>query len=210
VLQRYTSIDNQAQQMAELRQRVEELENENERLRNELESVALAAEIGRMTDEGKDAEEWKTVWVGNIPSKLADEADAGDRIGMLFAGCGPVVSTTVRNKNGINRSWGLVSFATTAAAQAALALVVTVRGDAGEQVKLHVQLKQQKQTGGALSLIEQQHENETIARTRFSRNMLDVFQFRETARNSLELVGFIIYKLSLIVEADHVWAFYVR
>lgn len=142
--------------------------------------------------------------------RIAGAEDAGERISSLFARCGKVVSATVRIKEGTSKSWALVTFNSVMAASAALEVECTVLGDADAQTVLPVHLKQQKQTAGALQMIERKHAIETEARTRFNAGMLEIYQFRETARNSAELVGFLMYKISYILEAAHTWLFYVR
>jgi RNA recognition motif-containing protein len=48
-----------------------------------------------------------TIWVGNIPSRYATK----ERLVQVFSEFGEVQSATVRKKEGCNKSWAFVTFA---------------------------------------------------------------------------------------------------
>jgi hypothetical protein len=59
----------------------------------------------------------RTVWVGGIPSNIVGSAEAAilninanKNVKSLMTTFGPVVSSTVRVKPGVNKSWALVTF----------------------------------------------------------------------------------------------------
>ena len=59
----------------------------------------------------------RTVWVGGIPSNIVQgssdavlDINANKHVKSLMSTFGPVVSSTVRVKPGVNKSWALVTF----------------------------------------------------------------------------------------------------
>ena len=66
-----------------------------------------------------------TIWVGNIPSRWATEP----RLKQLLAQFGLIQSTTVCQKKGKNKSWGLVTFESSDSAQRALEEKTDVYGE---------------------------------------------------------------------------------
>lgn len=111
-----------------------------------------------------------TAWIGGIPNNMA-EGELDSVNANFSASCqqfGEVVSVTVRVKPGDNKSWALCTFAKPASAREAVAMGLTVKDGAGNDVTLKVKISDvaqqlQKGTTGALALMAKKHDEEVEA-----------------------------------------------
>lgn len=119
-------------------------------------------------DSWDNTQQKRTLWVGGIPEKQADEA----KLIRLFSKYGPVDNITVRVKpaetHGPNKSWSFVSFVADAGASVCLKAVtsegVSLPDADGEQVMLRIkapdlQTELSKPSTGALSKVFDAHKS---------------------------------------------------
>ena len=108
-----------------------------------------------------------TVWVGGLPAEFlgASEETSVAALADLCGRFGEIVTTTVRSKEGANKSWALVTFADCASVELAVQAGMFVPGPSGADVELRVevadvQAELLKGSSGYLAHVARRHDEE--------------------------------------------------